>query len=84
MNLWDRFQSIELYIFEQRKHFMKMNKTFIRDNLLVNSRATYPSDKLTIRLNNIASQQNIRWVNFNVLNLDAVSDVDILLEDSNR
>ena len=60
----------------------EIDKTAMKE-FLVDTKAIYPSDMQTFRLDTIVKGKIIRWLTF-YINLTEDYDVDILLEDSKR
>ena len=66
---------------ENRK--LKRKGFWRKDFQLNNTRANYPSDKLSLNIANLTKSKNIRWFNM-YFQLNGKYDVEILLEDSKR
>ena len=60
----------------------EIDKTAMKE-FLVDTKAIYPSDMQTFRLDTIVKGKIIRWLTF-YINITEDYDVDILLEDSKR
>ena len=52
--------------------------------MMIETRPSYPSSKLTFTAANITTGIKTRFFNINVLNLNGKFDVDVFLEDSQR
>ena len=53
------------------------------NDLLIETRTSFPSDKITINMADITKAKFINWFNF-LVNLNGRHGVDIILEDSKR
>ena len=51
--------------------------------MMIETRPRYPANKLTFTIANLTKGTTIRFININ-FNFNAIFDVDVLLEDSNR
>ena len=66
---------------ENRK--LKRKGFWRKDFQLNNTRANYPSDKLSLNITNLTKSKLMRWFNM-YFQLNGKFDVEILLEDSGR
>ena len=64
-----------------------IDKYFVSDmsnlNLMIKTRPSYPSDKLTFTIANVTKEKQIRFLNINLI-LNGRFNVDLTLEDSKR
>ena len=83
----DVFHSTELKYFTKTdgKKSMRHDVFNRRDisELMIETRPTYPSDRLTFRQANISKAQSIRYFNI-FFNLNNQFDVNVILEDKKR
>ena len=52
-------------------------------DMVIDTRPTYPSSKLTFNIADVTEDRDIRYFNI-YLNLNGIFDVDVVLEDSKR
>ena len=53
-------------------------------NMVIETRPSYPSNKITFTTADITKGITIRYININLLNLKGQFDIDVVLEDSQR
>ena len=59
-------------------------KNMIEMKMLIETRPSYPSNKITFTTADITKGITIRYININLLNLNGQFDIDVVLEDSQR
>ena len=52
--------------------------------MMIDTRPSYPSNKITFTTADITKGITIRYININLLNLKGQFDIDVVLEDSQR
>ena len=59
-------------------------KNMIEMKMLIETRPSYPSNKITFTTADITKGRTIRFININFWNLEGQFDLDVVLEDTQR
>ena len=84
MDVGEVFHRIDLYYKSRDQSLLDLTVTnMTKMKMMIATRPSYPSNKLTFTIANLTKDRVIRYLDF-VIQLNQQYDVDVILEDSKR